>query len=69
MSAQRPLTAEGPRWQPVQQANGRAVRGRRRRQGSPHGSAQGAWRPFRAGNHHLAAVTASRSATEPLGGS
>src|SRR5215207_10277065 len=28
MSAQRPLTAEAARWQPVQQANGRDVRGR-----------------------------------------
>jgi hypothetical protein len=69
MSAQRPSTRPAGVWQPVQQANGRDVRGRRRRSGSPHGSAEGAWRSFRAGNHHLAAVTPSRSATEPLGGS
>ena len=64
-SAQRPLTAEAARWQPVQQANGRDVRGRRRRSGSPHGSE--AWTSFRARNHPVAAVTPSRSATEPLG--
>ena len=27
MSAQRPLTAQGPRWQPVQQATGRSASG------------------------------------------
>jgi hypothetical protein len=48
--------------------NGRDVRGRRRRQGSPHGSAEGAWRPFSAGNHHLAGVTACRWATAALEG-
>ena len=29
MSAQRPLTAQAARWQPVQQATGRSARGRR----------------------------------------
>ena len=46
--------------------NGRDVRGRRRRQGSPHGSAEGAWRPFSAGNHHLAGVRACRWATAAM---
>jgi hypothetical protein len=65
MSAQRPSTRPAGVWQPVQQANGRDVRGRRRRPGSPHGSE--AWRPFHAGNHHLAGVTPSRWATAALG--
>jgi hypothetical protein len=65
MSAQRPSTRPAGSWQPDWQANGRAVRGRRRRSGSPHGST--AWRSFRAGNHHVAVVAASRSATAPLG--
>src|SRR4029453_14605662 len=64
MSAQRPLTAEAARWQPVQQATAGTC-GAAERSGPPHGSE--AWRSFPAGNHHLAAVTRSRSAIEPLG--